>query len=97
MRVLVLVAEIGLVGTSAAFPQGSKQLQDDTAMMKQLAGAWRLVSWTERLADGTTRQVPLSVGYLIYSDTSRMCDTIMNPNRPKGSDLTCSLRARFCL
>jgi hypothetical protein len=88
MRVLVLVAALGLVGTSAAFPQRNKQLQDDAAMMKQLAGAWRLVSWTERLADGTTRQVPLSVGYLIYTDTSRMCDIIMNPNRPKWKSET---------
>jgi hypothetical protein len=54
MRVLLLLAAIGLVGTSAAFAQANKPSPDDAAMLKQLVGTWRLVSWTDRLADGTT-------------------------------------------
>jgi len=57
------------------------QSQDDIA--KQFVGMWRLVSWPQRLADGTMRQNPLSVGYIIYTDTNHMCYVSMNPNRPK--------------
>jgi lipocalin-like protein len=57
------------------------QSQDDIA--KQFVGMWRLVSWPERLADGTTRQNPLSVAYLIYTDTGHMCYVTMKPNRPR--------------
>ena len=57
------------------------QSQDDIA--KQFVGMWRLVSWTERLADGTTRQNPFSVAYIIYTDTGHMCYVGMNPNRPR--------------
>jgi Lipocalin-like domain len=55
------------------------QFQDDIA--KQFVGMWRLVSWTERLADGTTRHNPRSVGS-VYTDTGHMCYVNMNPNRP---------------
>jgi lipocalin-like protein len=57
------------------------QSQDD--ITKQFVGMWRLVSWPERLADGTTRQNPLSVAYLIYTDTGHMCYVTMKPNRPR--------------
>lgn len=43
---------------------------------------WRHVSSPERLADGTTRQNPLGVAYIIYTDISHMCFVNMNPNRP---------------
>ena len=42
------------------------QSQDEVA--KQFVGMWRLVSWPQRLADGTTRQNPLRVSYIIYTD-----------------------------
>jgi hypothetical protein len=57
------------------------QAPDDIA--KQFVGMWRLVSWPQRLADGTTRQSPLSAAYLIYTDTGHMCFVGMIPNRPK--------------
>jgi len=57
------------------------QSQDDIA--KQFVGMWRLVSWPERLADGTTRQNALSVAYVTYTDTGHMCFVGMTPNRPK--------------
>src|SRR5262249_40233647 len=57
------------------------QSQQDVA--KQFVGIWRLASWPQRLADGTTRQNRLSVGYIIYTDTNHMCYVNMDPNRPK--------------
>ena len=50
---------------------------------KQFVGMWRLVSWPQRLADGSTRQSPLTVGYVMYSDNNYMCYVNMDPNRPK--------------
>lgn len=57
------------------------QAQGDAAVARQLAGVWRLVSWPLRLADGTTRQNPKTVSYLIYTDNGYMCWEGMNPNR----------------
>jgi len=71
----VLLAFALLNGTSYA------QSQDEIA--KQFVGMWRLVSWPERLADGTTRQDPKSVAYIIYTDTGHMCYVNMDPNRPR--------------
>lgn len=59
------------------------QPQDDVSVARQLVGTWRLVSWTSRLSDGTTKQEPWRVGYLIYSSGNRMCATLMDPDRPK--------------
>jgi hypothetical protein len=60
---------------------GPSYAQDDIA--KQFVGMWRLVGWPQRLADGTTRQSPLSVAYIVYTDTGHMCYVNMDPNRPK--------------
>src|ERR1700722_10166013 len=57
------------------------QSQDDIA--KQFVGMWRQVSFPERLANGTTRHNPLSVAYIIYTDTGHMCYVGMTPNRPR--------------
>lgn len=58
-----------------------------TAEPASLVGAWRLVSWDERLADGTTRRSPRRVGSLMYSDSGRMCGVIMDPDRPAWRSL----------
>jgi hypothetical protein len=55
----------------------------DGEIARQFVGIWKLASWEQRLADGTTRQAPNSVGYIIYTDTGHMCYVSMNPNRPK--------------
>ncbi len=63
--------------------------QNDDSVAKQFVGMWRLVSWTQRMVDGTTKPNSQSVGYIIYTDNSHMCFVAMNPNRPKWkSDLT---------
>jgi len=59
-----------------------QQTQDDVAMMKQLAGTWRLVSSTQRFKDGTAKEMPDFAGYVIYADTGHMCAALMNRNRP---------------
>lgn len=51
------------------------------ATAKQFIGTWRLVSWPQRLADGTTRQDPRSTAYIIYTDTGYMCSVGMAPSR----------------
>lgn len=60
------------------------QAQDDVA--KQLIGVWRLVSRPQVLADGTPRESPVSDGYIIYTDTNRMCAVIVDPKRPKWAE-----------
>ncbi len=50
---------------------------------QQFVGTWRLVSYVQRLADGSTRPSPLSSGFIIYTDTNHMCSVLMDPGRPK--------------
>lgn len=69
-----------VIGGSGSFETEARP-QDEASVAKQFVGMWRLVSWPQQLADGTTRQNPLSAGYLIYSDTSHMCFVAMNPSR----------------
>jgi hypothetical protein len=78
----LIVGILVLTSTSLAAQTPSP---DDTAVAKQLIGLWRLVSWPQKLEDGTVRQSPQSVGYLIYTDTNpiHMCYMGMNPNLPK--------------
>lgn len=71
-----------------AAPSGvhaQRNAADDIAVAKRLVGMWRLVSWPERLADGTIRQNQKDVGYLIYTDDGHMCYVAMNAERPKWS------------
>ena len=60
------------------------QAQGDVA--RRLIGAWRLVSTIQSFADGTSKpdpQVgPTPNGYMIYTDTRRMCAMFTNPARP---------------
>ncbi len=62
--------------------------QSEDPIAKQFVGMWRLASRTQRLADGTVRQHPQSVAYLIYTDTGYVCYVAMNPNRPRWKSET---------
>ena len=73
---VVLVALVFLLGAS---PMSHGQSDDPVA--KRFVGMWTQSSWTEKLMDGTTRQNPLSVAHLIYTDNGRMCYVSMAPNR----------------
>jgi Lipocalin-like domain len=59
--------------------------QSEDGIAKQFVGMWRLVSTSVHRADGTSRPSRLSVGYIIYTDTNRMCAALMDPARPKWS------------
>jgi hypothetical protein len=76
----ILIVLGPLTSTSPAQPQ------DEIA--KQFVGMWRQVSRPQRLADGTTRQNPLSVAYVIYTDADHMCYVAMDPNRPRWKSAT---------
>jgi hypothetical protein len=57
--------------------------QADGAVAKQLLGTWRLVNWTQHLADGTERPAATDAGILIYTEVNRMCAMIMDSRRAK--------------
>jgi hypothetical protein len=44
---------------------------------------WRLVSWTQRATDGTTRPGQANTGYIVYADVGRMCAVLMDSGRAK--------------
>ncbi len=58
-----------------------------------IVGAWRLISLTDRLIDGTNQPNRMSVGSLIYTDTGRMCAVLMDPTRPQWADRTTATAA----
>ncbi len=53
---------------------------------ERFVGVWRLVSWENRLANGSTTRDPRTVSYLIYTDTGQMAYLSMDPDRPKWGD-----------
>ena len=81
LTILLMIG--GLLGTPSP-----SSAQSEDAIAKQFVGMWRLVSQPQRLADGTTRQDPKSVAYIIYTDTGHMCYVAMDPNRPKWKSET---------
>ena len=56
-----------------------------TSLRSQLIGTWRLVSATQRLADGTVRPDPQTgpkgKGYLVYTETGQVSVVVGNPER----------------
>ena len=72
-----------VVLVSSALVGSPSFAQSPGAVEKQFVGMWRLVSWPQRLADGTTRQDPRSVAYIIYTDTGHMCSVGMAPDRAR--------------
>ena len=82
---ILCILVLGILGTPLG--QSSAHPQDD-AVAKQFIGTWRLVSWPQRLDDGSSTQDARSVAYLMYGDTGRMCFVGMNPNRPKWKSAT---------
>jgi hypothetical protein len=76
-RTLVLSAALSLCALT-----NTSQAQSPTDVARRFVGTWRLVSWTQRLADGTTRPDPRNVGYIIYGDAGYVCYASMAANRP---------------
>ena len=76
-----IVLALGQISSTRA------QSQEDIA--KQLAGMWRLVSNSQRLLDGTTREGSNSVGYAFFDvKVGHMCFLSMNPNRAQSKSET---------
>jgi lipocalin-like protein len=79
MKLLCSLASLALSASLAhAYQQTTTQ---------QLIGIWRLVSATQRLANGTERPSPAygphQSGYMIYTDQNLMCSVTVNDDRPK--------------
>lgn len=71
---------------AAAFDSGAlAQTPGDKEAAQRFVGAWRLVSWTERLADGTTRHPATDVGYLMFAEGGEMCATLADSKRAPWS------------
>jgi hypothetical protein len=78
----------GLWLVALLFTRGLEaRAESNEAVEKQLVGAWRLVTSTQKLADGTVRPSPAygehQAGYMIYTDTHMMCSVNVNQDRPK--------------
>lgn len=74
---------VGLGLSTILVHGGTANTQDDASVAKQMHGMWRLVGWTQRATDGTSRPGPTDAGYLIYTDVNRMCAVMMDSKRPK--------------
>ncbi|MGH9202235.1 MAG: lipocalin-like domain-containing protein [Vicinamibacterales bacterium] len=81
-RVTALVTLVTTAGCGTALEAQASE-QTEVAVATQLLGAWRLVNWTQRLADGSERPAQTDTGYLIYTSGNRMCAMLMDSRRPK--------------
>jgi hypothetical protein len=84
---IYILAIVSLIG-----PASTMRVQSARSVRSQLVGTWRLVSATQRLADGTMRPDPQTGpkgnGYLMYSESGRMCAVLANPDRPRWKSKT---------
>jgi Lipocalin-like domain len=76
-----------LIGITSGFASRAVP-RNRRAAADELIGTWKLVRRTQRFADGTSRQHPVSVGYLIYTDARRVCYVAMDPTRPAWASAT---------
>ncbi len=92
MKPLVLLATLILGGEAWPAPAQSTE-----GVAGRLVGTWRLVSSSQRMADGTVRPDPQTgprgTGYIMYSETGRMCAVLANPDRPRWKSETAPLEA----
>ncbi len=65
----------------AAAPQAQAPGADTG--LQRFVGAWKLVSWTQRMSDGTTRPSQFDAGNILYSSSGRMCAVLQNSKRQK--------------
>ncbi len=71
--------------------------QNTEGVAARLVGTWRLLSSSQRMDDGTVRPDPQTgprgIGYIMYSETGRMCAVLANPDRPRWKSETAPLEA----
>jgi hypothetical protein len=89
-----ILAVASLIGPALAM-----KAQSAGSVRAQLVGTWRLTSATQRMADGAMRPDPQTGpsgnGYLMYSETGRMCAVLANPDRPKWKSETAPVEAEL--
>jgi hypothetical protein len=78
MRTIVMTTALLAVVCGAG---ARAQAPGDKDAAQRFVGAWHLVSWTERLADGTTRPAATDVGYLMFTEGNRMCAVLASSKR----------------
>jgi hypothetical protein len=65
--------------------------QNPGPLRAQLIGTWRLVSSSQRLTDGTIRPDPQTgpngTGYLVYTESGRVCVVVGNPERSRWASV----------
>jgi hypothetical protein len=71
------------IGIGAALAAACVPTAARAEVPPEFLGMWRLVSYVQRYADGTSRQDPRTAAYLTYTDTGHMCFVSMDPNRPR--------------
>ena len=80
-RALILIA-LSVITLRAI--EANAQGGDDPA--KKILGMWRLVNTVQKKADGTSGPNPVygpkGVGFIVYTDTGRMCATLADPTVP---------------
>ena len=73
--------------------------QTANSLRTQLVGTWRLVSATQRLEDGTIRPDPQTgpkgVGYLVYTESGRVCVVVNNPERSRWASVQAPTEAEL--
>jgi len=73
--------------------------QSANSLRAQLVGTWRLVSASQRLADGMVRLDPQTgpkgVGYLIYTDTGHVCVVVNNSERSRWASVQAPTEAEL--
>jgi hypothetical protein len=79
METFVIARIVVLIAFTVAAPQA----QAPTNTTQDFVGAWKLVSWTQRMTDGTTRPSQFDAGNILYSSTGRMCAVLQNSKRQK--------------
>jgi hypothetical protein len=80
-----LLCSLVLSASLAVLPAKASAAAQSAAA--RLVGAWRLVSATERMADGTERPDPnvgaQGRGYIVYTATGQVCAMLGNSQRPR--------------
>jgi hypothetical protein len=87
VRTIVMTAACAAVACAGVHAQAPA----DKAAARRFAGGWNLVSWTETLADGTTRRAATDLGNIMFSESGRMCATLASSKRQKWTGTPASV------
>jgi hypothetical protein len=87
VSIALVVALVAFSGTPVPTGEQRSPRSDE-----RLVGTWRLVAARQRMTDGTIRPDPQTgpegIGYIMYSETGRMCAVLGDPDRAKWASET---------